>query len=408
MTSKELTQKSTEILHRLCVEIANRSVGSEGNREATLFFSRAIRELGWETDEQEFNALDWRGSIASLEVEGQKMQVLPSPYSNGCTTSGTLQAAASVEELEQADLRGKILLLHDGIAGEQLMPKNFMFYNPEEHQRIIALLEKGCPNAIICATGKNSALAGGAYPFPLIEDGDFNIPSVYMTDVEGQKLLPYLGKMVTVKSDAERIPGKGYNVTARKGTGQKGRVLISAHIDAKKGTPGAIDNATGVTVLMLLADLLKEYTGKTLIELAAFNGEDYYAVPGQMLYLEKMQGRFGEVRLNINIDGAAFKESKTAFSFYGLPEDLQTMIRGVLSQEVDFEEGPQWVQGDHSIFIQQGCPAVAVTSSWFSEHMDDQSVTHTPNDNLSIVDFRMPAKIALTIADIVEKMDNLN
>ena len=89
-----------------------------------------------------------------------------------------------------------------------LMPKNFVFYNPEEHQKIIALLEKGEPKAIICATGRNAALAGGVYPFPLIEDGDFNIPSVYMTEEEGKKLIQYAGKNIFLESRSRRIPGR--------------------------------------------------------------------------------------------------------------------------------------------------------------------------------------------------------
>ncbi len=76
------------------------------------------------------------------------------------------------------------------------MPKNFVFYNPEEHQRIISVLESSGVKAIICATGRNPALAGGVYPFPLIEDGDFNIPSVYMTEDEAARILPYVGKKV--------------------------------------------------------------------------------------------------------------------------------------------------------------------------------------------------------------------
>ncbi|MBK9392004.1 MAG: M28 family peptidase [Bacteroidetes bacterium] len=32
-------------------------------------------------------------------------------------------------------------------------------------------------------------------------------------------------------------------------------MVVTAHIDAKKGTPGAIDNATGVIVLLLLSEL---------------------------------------------------------------------------------------------------------------------------------------------------------
>jgi aminopeptidase YwaD len=43
------------------------------------------------------------------------------------------------------------------------------------------------------------------------------------------------------------------------------------------------------------------------------------------------------------------------------------------------------VQGDHSIFIQSGCPAMAVSSRWFTDHIDNQDITHTPKDNIDIV-----------------------
>ena len=57
-------------------------------------------------------------------------------------------------------------------------------------------------------------------------------------------------------------------------------------------------------------------------------------------------------------------------------------------------EGIQWPQSDHSIFIQYGCPAIAVSSQWFIEHMDNQDITHTPKDNLDIVDSRKVVEIA--------------
>ncbi len=90
--------------------------------------------------------------------------------------------------------------------------------------------------------------------------------------------------------------------------------MVTAHIDAKKGTPGAIDNATGVIVLLLLSDLLKDYNGNRLIEIIAFNGEDYYAVPGQINYISTNKNNFNKILLNINIDGAGYKEGLSAFS----------------------------------------------------------------------------------------------
>ena len=292
MPTENLNFLGQSYLKKLCEEIPERCVGSEGNRMATRFFEKEISSFGWETEIQEFEAIDWKDGGATLQADGSSFQVFASPYSLACQAGEQLVSVSRVEELAQIDIKGKIVLLRGEIAKEQLMPKNFVFYNPEEHQRIISLLEKGRPGAIICATGRNAALAGGVYPFPLIEDGDFDIPSVYMTENEGYNLLPYVGKTVVLKSKSKRIPGKGYNVIARKGKHSSERIVITAHIDAKKGTPGAIDNATGVVALLLLAKLLEDYDGNKLIEIVAFNGEDYYAVPGQMLYINKNQDRF--------------------------------------------------------------------------------------------------------------------
>jgi len=370
---------------------------------ATTFFEKEISSIGWRTELQEFEAIDWNDGGASLQVAGLSFEVLVSPYTTGCELTEQLLSAATIEELAQLDLKGKIVLLHGAIAKEQLMPKNFVFYNPEKHQQIISLLEKGQPGAIISATGRNAALAGGVYPFPLIEDGDFDLPSVYLTEDEGAKLLPYIGKNVTLKSRSRRIPGKGYNVIARKGKQSNQRIVVTAHIDAKKGTPGAIDNATGVVILLLLSRLLADYEGEKLIEIVAFNGEDYYAVPGQMLYLHKNQDRFDEILLNINIDGAGYFEGDSAFSFYGLPEEIENKANAVLNKFDGITEGAQWPQGDHSIFIQYGRPAIAVSSKWFTDNVDSQSITHTPKDNPEIVDCQKLVEIAQALNCFIRK-----
>jgi aminopeptidase YwaD len=383
------------------VDIPERCVGSDGNRAATRFFEREIASFGWNTETQEFDAIDWEDGGASLCCGEEDFAVLVSPYSLGCAVEAVLVSASSVEDLAGLSMEGKILFLHGEIAKEQLMPKNFVFYNPEEHQRIISLLEKGKPAAIVCATGRNSAVAGGVYPFPLIEDGDFDIPSVYMTEEEGVRLLPRVGCTASLRSISKRIPGTGENVIARKGKSSGGRIVVTAHIDAKKGTPGAIDNATGVAVLLLLAKLLEDYDGEKQVEIVAFNGEDYYAVPGQMLYLRLNEGRMGNILMDINIDGAGYKDGPSAVSFYELPDDVKATALETLSRFDGIVEGPQWPQGDHSIFIQNGCPAIAVTSEWFTANIGRQDVTHTPKDNLSIVDVHKVVEIAEAINMLV-------
>ena len=397
-------ERSLQYLDMLCRTIPDRSVGSEGNREATSFFEKEISSIGWETESAEFDAFDWQDGGATLRSEKSEFEILVSPYSLGFKGEADLVSAGTVSELENTDIRDKIILLHGEIAREQLMPKNFVFYNPEEHQKIISLLEHGGPKAIISATGRNAALAGGVYPFPLIEDGDFNIPSVYMTEEEGEKLLSISGRKVFLESLSKRIAGKGYNVVARKGKSNSPRIIITAHIDAKKGSPGAIDNATGVIVLLLLADLLKDYKGDKLIELVAFNGEDYYAVPGQMNYIAANQDNFSKMILNINIDGAGYKEGNSAFSLFNLPEELAKSTREVIDSYPGLSEGIQWPQGDHSIFLQFGVAAIAVSSEWFINNINDQEITHTPKDNPSFADCRKLVEISRAINTLIRKL----
>jgi aminopeptidase YwaD len=404
METEKLFQKSEAYLRMLCNQISDRSVGSEGNRGATHYFESLACSLGWQTDIQEFNAMDWIDGGASLHSETESFQVFVSPYSLGCVTEAQLICIKTIEELEVAKMKGKILLLHGDIAKEQLMPKNFVFYNPEEHQRIISLLEKGEPVAIICATGRNASLAGGVYPFPLIEDGDFDIPSVFMTEEEGNRLVPHAGRIVALNSKSTRLSSRGCNVIAQKGKQSAKRIVITAHIDAKKGTPGAIDNASGVVVLLLLAELLGNYDGDRSIELVALNGEDYYAVPGQMLYLAQNQHHFHEILLNINIDGAGYKDGGTAFSFYNLPEEIENQAKEVINLYGGITVGCPWIQGDHSIFIQKGCPAMAVSSQWFADHIDCQEITHTPKDNLDIVDTRKLVEIAQALDTFIRRI----
>lgn len=407
MQQDQLLRKTRAHLRALCTEITDRSVGSAGNREATGYFRDQLKTHGWQMEETPLEVMDWKTDGADLRCGDRNFEANSSPYSLGCTLEGTLVGVSSLDEVRNTDLHGKIVLLHGGIALEQIMPKNFVFYNPEEHQQIIAALEKSGVAAIISATGHNPALAGGAYPFPMFEDGDFDIPSVFMKDTEGARLLESVGKTVYLESSAKRIPETAFNVLGRKSGKEKQRIVITAHIDAKQGSPGAIDNATGVTVLLLLAELLEEYRGKYPLELVAFNGEDYYAIPGQMKYIEQNHGSFADILLNINIDGAGYKDGGNSFSPFGLTGEMKEMLDKVIHAHPAISEGAPWYQGDHSIFVQSGCPAIAVTSKWFLENMESQDITHTPKDNLGIINETRLVEIAAAIREFVLELNGV-
>lgn len=400
-----LLKRADAHMRVLCLGGQGRHVGGRGNRQATGYFRTQLRNLGWETEDIELQVLDWETDGASLACGQDAFEVAASPYSLGCSVSAELCTAASMDELEAMDARGKILLLHGSLAREQIMPKNFVFYNPDEHRELIRTLETSGAIALICATGRNPELAGGVYPFPMFEDGDFDLPSVYMKDTDGERLLSYAGQNVCLESRARRVAQTAYNVSGSKQGSNTRRVVITAHIDAKQGTPGALDNATGVTVLLLLAELLRDQIVPAGLELVALNGEDYYAASGQMQYLARNEGRFDDILLNINVDGVGYREGPTSFCSFDLDESLVTVLEGLVRQTPQCVMGRQWYEGDHSIFLQQGTPAVAVTSEWILDHMHDQAITHTPEDTLDKVDTARLVEAAEAIYRFVSLID---
>jgi aminopeptidase YwaD len=294
-------------------------------------------------------------------------------------------------------------VLRGDIAKEQLMPKNFPFYNPDHHRHIIHLLETQKPQAIVAATSRDVMMVGSQYPFPLFEDGDFDIPSVYMTEEEGDRLVGYAGKEAALESQAQRVPSKGCNVIAFKGANPKRRIVLFAHIDARIGSPGAGDNASGVTVLLLLAELLASYSGHLGIEMVAMNGEDYFSNPGEQQYLALNAGRFDEIVLGINLDDVAYYKGNVAYSLYDCPQDIADAIRSVFSGYEGLVEGEAWYQGDHGLFLMNQRPALAITSELLAELMAE--ITHTPKDRPEFVDTAKLVEVALALSDLLFHLD---
>ncbi len=403
MNNISLKEKIGLYLETLCIKTGNRHVGSAGNRDAAEFINSTLEFFDFKTENREFDCIDWSCGDVVLKAGGITFQALVSPYSPGCDLELRSVDASSVEELEQKDITGKILLILGDLAKEQLMPKNFVFYNPEKHKRIYSLLETKEPAAIITATGKNPDLAGSMYPFPLIEDGDFDIPSVYMKDTEGEKLLKQAGNNIRLSFKSGRIPSKGSNVVAIKEGKSDRKIVFCAHFDTKKNTPGALDNASGVAVLLALAELLKNYSGNPSVEIVAFNGEDYYSCPGQMLYLDLNSEKMDEIILAVNLDGAGYNGVDTSFSLYECPASLTESVRNTFKGRKGFFESDPWCQSDHMIFAMNKRPAAAITSGNFDWLC--REITHTEKDSISLVDSGKLAEIAFALKDLVKKLN---
>jgi len=399
MGDRERIRRAEEYLLQLCSVKPNRRTGSPGNRAATDYVASIMSPWGYVLDTAPFDCLDFESGGALVVCGDRTFELRVSPYTLGCDAEAKIVVASTLEELEGLPCQGRILLMRGEICVEQLMPKNFVFYNPDHHKHIYGVLETKRPAAIITATGRSPGLVGAMYPFPLFEDGDFDIPSAFCTDVLGEDIARLAGETCHLVIAAKRIPAKACNVIARKNLDADRKIVISAHIDAYGDAPGASDDASGVVIQMLLAEALKGSEGDLGIEIVAFNGEDHYSAGGEMDYLGRYGDEMSRIAVAINIDDVGYIRGRTAYSMYGGVDSMSSTVKSVFGRFDGLMEGEPWFQGDHMVFVQNGAPAIALTSELMPELM--ATITHSDRDTPDIVDCGKLVELANALESLI-------
>ncbi|CUS05181.2 Peptidase, M28 family [Candidatus Promineifilum breve] len=360
-----------------------RPVGSAANHAAEAYIAGVLSNAGYDVERQHFDCIDWRLEGVELRLADRLLPARANPFSPPCDVSAPGHAVGSLSELEAANLEGHVALLHGELTAEPLFPKNYPFFTVEEHRRVIELLEAKRPAVVITV----SPLTGA--PAPIIEDGDFTLPSVTVSGDVGEALLAAAGAPITVLVHSSARPGYGANVIGRRVAPSREKLIISAHFDTKPGTPGALDNAAGVACILALAERLAAAPPAINLEFVAFNGEDHYAAPGEVAYLAGCVGDLGRVALVVNVDGVGLRHQPVTVAFFNCPAEWVEATRAIMGARPGLAEAEPWPQGDHSLFAMQGIPCIALTSGGIFDIVD--SVIHTAGDTPAGVD---PVRIA--------------
>lgn len=373
-----------------------RPVGSAANHAAEAYIAGVLIGAGYEVEQQRFDSVEWRLDSVELWAGDALLPVRANPYSPPCDVTAPFLSIKSIDELERAKLSGRIALLHGELTAEPLFPKNYPFFAVEEHRRILELLEAKRPSAVI-AVSRMAHL-----PAPLVEDGDFTLPSVTVATGVGDILLTSGESPLTLRLRSAARPGHGANVIGRLAAAARDKLVICAHFDTKPGTPGALDNAAGVTTTLTLAERLATARPGTNLEIVAFNGEDHYAAPGEVAYLAACDGEFGRIALLINIDGVGLKDQPATVAFFGCPDEWTAKVRAEMSRQTRLEESEPWPEGDHTPFVIRGVPCIALTSGGIHALIDE--VIHTPNDTLDLVELPQLAAIVDFLATLLKQI----
>ncbi len=393
-------ERIAEHVRALCSFGPDRFPGGDANRAAASYVADALRRAGCAVDEHGFDVPEWRAGTAEIIIGGIVVPAHPGPFSPGIDAVGPLVRVESAEELTDVAVDGAVLLLHGDIARTQLTPRGYPWYENPDDTAVLEAIEALGPLAVVSATGKD-AMTGGRSPFPLIEDVTFRVPSAYLGLAEGDALAAHAGEQARVRIDSETRASRGTQPVGRMPGARPGRVVIVAHFDTTHGTPGALDNAGGVAVLLAVAEAIKGTTPAREIEFVPFNGEDHTTSPGEVAYLAARPD-VSDIALMVNIDGAGLPGAPTACSLYGVGEGLAERVRDVMSRFGSVAEGAQWPASDHMVFVMRGVPALALTSTDFATASG--VVSHTPADTPDVVDPELLAEAARFIVALLSEV----
>lgn len=388
---KEMGDYVRKVLRQLCDDIGSRPAGSDNVNRAESFVAGEMAAAGYSVEIQEYECPAWEGKEASITVGDDVFAALPNVHSLPCDVSAPLVCAESLDELNRLNIQGKLLLLFGELSKEIYTVKNFTIYRVDWQDEVIALLEREQPAAVILVSPKIGR------PVALWEDSEVDIPSVTLEADAGAALLNAAreNKLASLRIDSCRCPGRSSNIIGRRVAGNTPRIAILSHYDTKPGTPGALDNASGVAAQLVAGRMLAQAYPELPVELVAFGGEDSW-FPGDMGYPDRNREYFSRIFLAVNFDAVGLKDADSTACYLSCPDDLIGKFEAIRQQEKNFVRIDPWYQGDHGVFWPAGIPSIAFVSHGGLDLTD--IVIHTALDVPALID---PDKVCQVAAAAV-------
>jgi Zn-dependent M28 family amino/carboxypeptidase len=203
----------------------------------------------------------------------------------------------------------------------------------------------------------------------------------------------------------------------------EGDIVVGAHYDTVRGSPGADDNASGVAVLIELARLVP--SGVRFVAFA--NEEAPYFLGPEMGSFVYARDRGAGVRAMFSLEMLGYYSDKKGSQRYPAPLSLfypdradfiafvgdlgaARLVRkaiGIFREKAQFpSEGlaaPAFIPGvarsDHWSFRKHGYPAVMITDTAFYRNPH----YHLPSDTPDRLDYERMARVTLGLAEMLDE-----
>ena len=237
-------------LEHLAVQIGSRPLGSKHNQMAAEFISSSFKTSGLQTELEEFHCPLWESSETRLELDGKRYVAAANTFAPPCDVAAHGVAVGTIAELEKVELTGRIAVLYGDLTAGSGLSVRTAYYFPERDRLVFKLLEEKHPAAVITIHSHPGSFQR------LINDWQFPIPSATIPAEVGLQVLRQIGQPMRLRIESQQCPGNFGNVVGKKPGSRRERIVLCAHFDSITDAPGAIDNGSGVAVMLALAHVL--------------------------------------------------------------------------------------------------------------------------------------------------------
>lgn len=398
--SQTINQVSKDMEVLTSDECGGRRVGTPGNIKAKEFIVKRFKEIGLEPLDKDY-ALPYKKQTESINEDKIKLEILNEGQSIYTFEYGKDYVENILEDI-MLTLPLSIkpngvdcILLDDGA-------QNALSYRKDSHVKLI-----------LAKSGEKYTRTVNFYALG-------NIPQIAVSNEAFAKLQDNLGKMIRFYADTdtqEIIQENAAGVI--QGENRSCALLVSAHFDhlGSIGEPGsaeniiwqgAMDNASGVSVMLeaarCLKNLYKDKKPPCDIVLCAFNAEETMGNSGggSAYFLKNIKGKYNSV-FNINLDCLGNKGDSTLFldsnESMASKEATQKILESLKKQNVNTALAVESFFGDHKTFEN------AVLLTTMSDIINANTLKDTPERIDTVFLSDIAGKIAASINDVISTID---
>ena len=394
-------ERSFQTVKILSENFGPRVTGTEAEKQAAHFLKKELESYGYKVTEQSFSIPD--KLAGEISVSNAKEVLANIPAGSAATdeegiTAPIFDAKLGYAEDFTADAEGKIALISRG---------DITFT-----EKIMNAIEAGAIAAFIYDNTDN--------PTPLsmsLGDYESSIPVAGITKESGEMLLTDIARTnetVTFHVDRmENITSQNLIVTRTpKHVKNPTIVHVTAHYDSVPFSPGANDNASGTSVVLELARILKSYPISKEVRFVFFGAEEIGLLGSQHYVNQLTEDEKARSIANFNLDMVGTDWEKATSLFTNTVDGKANLVTetaysvadriGLTSPLTLYQRG----SSDHVSFHEAGIPA----ANFIRRQPGTAALEpyyHTPNDTIAHISkerlMEAGTLVGVSVYDIIKK-----